>query len=170
LASRAGAEVVALSRRQYALELARAMGAAETIKIDASAAARERALGIVGGRGYDRVIEAVGLQSTLDLASALTAEHSRLIIAGYHQDGLRQVNLQQWNWQGIDVVNAHERSVQRYVAGVERAVTAVLEGRLDPFPLLTHQVPLDAVDQGFALTRDRPDGFMKAVVMMGAGP
>jgi threonine dehydrogenase-like Zn-dependent dehydrogenase len=168
LASRAGASVVALSRRRYALQLARHMGAHETIEIGEEAAARERALAIVAGRGYERVIEAVGLQSTLTLASALTAESSRLIIAGYHQDGLREVDLQQWNWRGIDVVNAHERSMLRYAHGVERAVEAVLAGRLDPFPLLTHQLSLETLDQGFTLTRDRPEGFMKAVVMTGA--
>jgi hypothetical protein len=30
----------------------------------------------------------------------------QLVVAGYHQDGPRQVNMQMWNWKGIDVVNA----------------------------------------------------------------
>jgi threonine dehydrogenase-like Zn-dependent dehydrogenase len=111
------------------------------------------------------VIEAVGTQSTLDLASAITAEHARLIIAGYHQDGLRQVNMQQWNWRGLDVVNAHERVMDRYAAGMQKAVQAALEGRLDPFPLLTHNVTLDSLDRGFTLTRDRPEGFIKAILI-----
>jgi threonine dehydrogenase-like Zn-dependent dehydrogenase len=167
LATRAGAEVVVLSRREYALGLARQMGARETFDTADWHAAKDRALRAVDWKGYDRVIEAVGMQSTLDLASALTGEYAKLIIAGYHQDGLRQVNLQEWNWRAIDVVNAHERSIERYVGGVQRAVDAIMQGRMDPFALFTHEVSLESLDHGFSMTRDRPDGFMKAVVTMG---
>jgi threonine dehydrogenase-like Zn-dependent dehydrogenase len=167
LATRAGAEVVVLSRREYALQLAQKMGAKETFDTADWHAAKDRAMRAVGGKGYDRVIEAVGMQSTLDLASALTAAYAKLIIAGYHQDGLRQVNLQEWNWRAIDVINAHERSLDRYVGGVQRAVDAILQGRMDPFGLFTHEVPLESLDHGFEMTRDRPDGFMKAVVRIG---
>ncbi|HEU4604481.1 MAG TPA: zinc-binding dehydrogenase [Steroidobacteraceae bacterium] len=167
LATRAGADVVVLSRREYALGVAKSMGARETFDTADAYAAKEGALRAAGGKGYDRVIEAVGMQSTLDLASSLTAEYAKLIIAGYHQDGLRQINLQEWNWRAIDVVNAHERSVERYVGGVQRAVDAILQGRMDPFGLFTHAVSLESLDHGFEMTRDRPDGFMKAVVTMG---
>ncbi len=169
LATRVGAQVVVLSRRAYALELARKVGAIETFCTSDAHAARDRAWSASDGRGYDRVIEAVGSQDALDLASALAAEYGRLVIAGYHQDGPRQVDMQQWNWRALDVVNAHERSPARYVHGVEQAIAAVLEGRMDPFPLITHQLPLTSLDEAFELTRSRPDGFMKAVVRMGGG-
>ncbi len=168
LAARTGAEVVVLSRRTYALDLARGVGAIETFTTNDVHAARTRALDAANGRGYDRVIEAVGSQQALDLASALAAEYGRLVIAGYHQDGPRQVDLQQWNWRALDVVNAHERATARYVSGVERAIAAVLAGKMDPFPLLTHELSLDSLDDAFELTRTRPDGFMKAVVRTGA--
>jgi threonine dehydrogenase-like Zn-dependent dehydrogenase len=140
------------------------MGAAEVLCTDDAQQACRDALQLSSGRGYDRVIEAVGVQSSLDLASAVAAEYGRLVIAGYHQDGPRQVDMQQWNWRALDVVNAHERATSRYVAGVERAIAAVLDGRIDPFPLLTHEVALATLDRGFELTRSRPDGFMKAIV------
>lgn len=164
LATRAGAQVVVVSRRAFALRQAERVGAACALQLDDERAARERALKLTEGRGYDRVIEAAGLQSTLDLASALAAEYGRLVIAGYHQDGLRQVNMQQWNWRALDVVNAHERSMARYASGMQHAVDAVLDGRLDPFPLFTHEVALEALGEGFELTRIRPEGFMKALV------
>jgi threonine dehydrogenase-like Zn-dependent dehydrogenase len=74
--------------------------------------------------------------------------------------------MQQWNWRALDVVNAHERSTDRYVCGVERAITAVMDGRMDPFPLFTHQLSLGELDYAFELTRSRPDGFIKAVVQV----
>lgn len=167
LASRAGAHVVALSRRESALATARSAGAAQTFATADASDARDRALAASDGRGYDRVIEAAGLQSTLDLASALAAEYGRLVIAGYHQDGPREVDLQQWNWRGLDVVNAHERSTERYVGGVRRAIAAMEQGRMDPFPLLTHSLALAELDTAFELTRTRPDGFVKATVRIG---
>jgi threonine dehydrogenase-like Zn-dependent dehydrogenase len=166
LAAKARAEVVVISRRDYALRLASRAGAAQIVRADDSGAAAERALHLTSGRGYDRVIETGGLQTTLDLASSLAAEYGRLIVAGYHQDGLRTVNMQQWNWRALDIVNAHERSIERYATGIEHSIAAVLDGRIDPFPLLTHEVTLETLDSGFALARERPDGFMKAWARM----
>ena len=168
LAAKAGANVVVISRRKYGLRQAELSGATQIVQADVPSSAIECALQLAGGHGYDRVIETGGLQSTLDLASAITAEYGRLIIAGYHQDGLRTVDMQQWNWRALDVVNAHERSIDRYATGIERAIAAVLDGRLDPFPLLTHEVTLDSLGSGFALASARPDGFMKAWVRVAA--
>jgi threonine dehydrogenase-like Zn-dependent dehydrogenase len=69
-----------------------------------------------------------------------------------------------WNWRGLDVVNAHERDKRVYVDGVRRALNAMASGVIDPTLLLTHRYPLDEIDAAFAATRDRPDGFIKAVV------
>lgn len=165
LAADAGAHIVVLSHREFAVQLALSMDAEEVVVTKDDGCDAQRALQITDGRGFDRVIEVSGVQSALDLASDITAERARLIIAGYHQEGLRQVNMQQWNWRGLDVINAHERSMDRYVAGVKKAIRAALEGRLDPFPLLTHTVSLDSLDYGFKLMRGRPEGFVKALLL-----
>ncbi|MFL5115422.1 MAG: zinc-binding dehydrogenase [Microvirga sp.] len=164
LASEAGARVIAVSRRPFSLDVARAMGAAETIPM----ADHEGIIGAVkeltGGAFCDRVIEAVGKQWPLDLSAELTRERGRLVIAGYHQDGPRQVNMQLWNWRGLDVINAHERDPEVYMAGIRAAVAAVTSGRLDPRPLYTHVYPLERLGDALDATRDRPDGFLKALV------
>jgi threonine dehydrogenase-like Zn-dependent dehydrogenase len=164
LARAAGARVLALSRRGYALELARAGGAGQVFCSDEPAAAIAAVQQVTGGAGCERVIEAGGEQATLDLASALVATGGLLAIAGYHQDGLRQVDMQSWNWRGMDVVNAHERDQAVVVQGMREAIAAVADGRLDPFPLLTHRFGLDQLPAAFDAMRRRPDGFLKAVV------
>jgi len=165
LASATGARVIAVSRRRFALDVARACGAAETVQLEDRHAARDQVLEISGGALCDRVIEAAGLQVTLDLAGELTRERGRLVIAGFHQDGPRQVDLQLWNWRGIDVINAHERDPAMYLRGLEAAVDAVVSGHLNPDPLLTHLLPLRNIADAFRLQQERPDGFLKAVVM-----
>ncbi len=166
LATDAGARVIAISRRPFSLDLARRFGAAETIPMDDHNRIIERVKELTGGRFCERVIEAVGKQWPLDLAAEFTAERGKLIVAGYHQDGPRQVNMWLWNWRGIDVINAHERDPKIYAEGIREAVEAVASGRLDPSPLYTHSFPLERLGEALDATRDRPDGFLKALVTL----
>jgi len=164
LAANAGAHVIAISRRPFSLDVARRMGAAECIRMNGHDSILEQVKSLTGGVWCDRVIEAIGKQRPLDLATEITRERGRLIIAGYHQDGLRQVNMQLWNWRGIDVINAHERDPQVYMRGIREAIDAVESGKLDPNPLYTHQYSLERLNEALDATRDRPDGFLKALV------
>jgi threonine dehydrogenase-like Zn-dependent dehydrogenase len=164
LATHAGARVVALSRRGFSLDFARACGAQHTIVLDDHYRIIEEVKRLTDGTFCERVIEATGLEWPLQLASEITAERGRLVVAGYHQDGMRQVNMQLWNWRGIDVINAHERDPKVYVEGIRNAVKLMEDGVLDPEPLYTHRLPLDRLGEALELTRTRPDGFMKALV------
>ena len=165
LATRAGARVIAISRRPFALDLAREFGADIAMPLDD----HNRIVGYVrqltGGEGAERVIEAVGSQWPLDLATDLTRVRGRLVIAGYHQDGPRQVNMQLWNWRGLDVINAHERDPAVYVEGIRGAVEAISSGVLNPSRLYTHTFHLDQLDEAFEIMRERPDGFLKGLVL-----
>ncbi len=164
LATDAGARVIAISRRAFSLDLARAYGAAETIVMDDHWRIIADVQRLTGGVLCDRVIEAVGKQWPLDLAGELVREGGKLIVAGYHQDGPRQVNMQMWNWKGIDVINAHERDPAVCLRGLREAVDAVASGRLDTGPLYTHLYPLDRLADALDATRDKPEGFVKALV------
>jgi threonine dehydrogenase-like Zn-dependent dehydrogenase len=164
LASAAGATVIAVGRRPFALKLAKRMGAAETIEMDDHWSIIEKVRSLTDGHFCDCVVEAVGKQWPLDLAGELTRERGRLVIAGYHQDGPRQVNMQMWNWRGLDVINAHERDPSIYVEGIRKAVRATVDGLIDPAGLITHRLPPERLSDALAMTRDRPDGFLKAVV------
>jgi threonine dehydrogenase-like Zn-dependent dehydrogenase len=164
LATDAGARVIAISRREFSLDVAQRFGAAEVVPMDDHWAIIDRVKALTGGAMCDRVIEAVGKQWPLDLAGELVREGGRLVVAGYHQDGPRQVNMQMWNWKGIDVVNAHERDPAVQMQGLREAVEAVASGRLDPRSLYTHEYPLERLGDALDATRDRPDGFLKALI------
>jgi threonine dehydrogenase-like Zn-dependent dehydrogenase len=149
-----GAEVVAVSRRDSSLEHARVAGA--------GAAWRFGKRGL-DSESFDVVFEATGYQEPLDVAARLTRVRGRLVIVGYHQDGRRSVDMQLWNWRGLDVINAHERDPAAYVAGLRDAVEEVRAGRLDPAPLLTHRYPLEELGEAYRISCERPEGFVKAV-------
>ncbi|HEX5217939.1 MAG TPA: zinc-binding dehydrogenase [Verrucomicrobiae bacterium] len=165
LARNAGAHVIALGRRASAREMARRMGAHDIIATDDYRRAVNEVKEVTRGLGCERVIEATGFQEPLDLASEICRERGRLIIAGYHQDGPRQVNMQSWNWRGLDVINAHERDPEIYLEGMRAAIDAIAEGRLNPGPLYTHRFRLDQIAAALDLLRDRPAGFMKALMI-----
>jgi NADPH2:quinone reductase len=113
---------------------------------------------------FERVIEAAGTQGALDTASRLAATGGVLVVAGFHQDGPRTVDLQSWNWRGLDVVNAHERDPGRRVEGIREAVRLAAAGELDVASLVTHTFFLERLDDAFAAASERRPGFLKAVV------
>jgi threonine dehydrogenase-like Zn-dependent dehydrogenase len=145
--------------------MAEQCGAAIRIRDDGVASVLQQVQVIVGSNGVERVIEAMGTQQALDIATGVAGIRARVAIAGYHQDGDRRIDLQSWNWRGLDIINAHERDPREYVRGVRDALNAVAAGVLDPSPLLTHRFPLGELDSAFRMMEERPDGFLKAVVM-----
>ena len=164
LCVRAGARVIALSRRESALSMAEHFGASSRISLGDPARVAREVRRLRGEQGCERVIEAVGSQEALDLATAFAGVRARLVIAGYHQDGPRNVNLQRWNWQGLDVVNAHERDPAEYRRGMQEAIEHISNGALDPTPLYTHIFPLAETGAAFRTLAERPDGFFKALI------
>lgn len=166
LATADGARVIALSRRDTSLDVARQCGAAETVRLEEDrGSVVQRVFEMTGGEGCPVVFECTGKEAPLNLAAELCAVRGRLVVAGFHQDGPRCVDMQLWNWRGLDVINAHERDPAVYTEGIRLAVEAVAEGRMDPRPLLTHTYPLDRLADALEAARTRPDGFMKALVL-----
>lgn len=161
-----GARVIGISRSDSSLQLAKDCGAWETVAMHDHWEIIEKVKDLTDGRFCERVIEATGKPWPLDLAGELTGFGGKLVIAGFHQDGLRSVNVQLWNWRGIDVINAHERDPQVAVEGVRQAVRAVAEGRLSLAPLITHAWQLDDITAALAAVKERPSGFTKGVVLM----
>ncbi len=165
LASRSGVSVIAISRRRFALKAAEKCGARHTCLLGELSEVIE-SVNKAFGSECDCVIEATGFQYPLTVAGALVKNGGRLIIAGYHQDGMRQIDMQQWNWKGIDVINAHERDPERYIQGMNAAVDALVNNRLEPQLLYSHILPFKRLAEAFEMMRNRSDGFMKALVTL----
>ena len=150
------AEWIAVSRRADSRELAMRLGARAAY--DFSAVPAEL------WDSVDVVVEAAGVQQTLDFATWLTAYRGRLVIAGYHADGPRTVNVQSWNWKGIDVINAHERDPTVYVRALREAFDLLARRGADLSGLHTHTWPLERAVDAFAAAEFRPPGFVKGLV------
>lgn len=167
MAVRQGARVIAVSRRPFALEIASRCGAEEVLPLNGQEGIVQEVYGKTGGKGCDVVIECAGQQSTIDLAGELVRIRGRLVIAGYHQEGVRRVNMQLWNWRGLDVINAHERETAVYLEGIRSAMVSQCAGQLNPLPLYTHTFELTRLPEAFEVLRERPAGFLKGLMVNG---
>ena len=117
---------------------------------------------------FDVVIEAVGVQAALDLGTELVKQHGRLILIGYHQsnNGRRTVNMQQWNFKGIDVINAHVRRRDEKAEAMRQGMELLQQGILDTKPLVTVYDFAD-IEQAFQELAARKEGLYKAVLRIG---
>lgn len=163
LAKLEGAEVAVVSRRKTSLEFAKLAGADHVIVHD-DFNSTVSAVRKIFPEKIERVIEATGVQSSVDLATEVIDIRGRLIIAGYHQDGLRNVNMQVWNWKGIDVVNAHERDPEIYISGLREAISLAEKNILQPGKFITHFIGLPEINEAFRMLKGRPENFLKAVI------
>ncbi len=166
LAADAGAWVIAISRSAASRAQARAMGAHEVLALDDPATVIDQVERLTGGAGCERVIEDTGAPEPLRLAGALTGFGPRLVIAGFHQDGPREIDMRLWNWHGIDVINAHERDPAVALEGIRQAIAAIEQGRLDLSALVTHRYPLSKLGLAMSAVSARAPGLTKAVVLM----
>ncbi len=166
LAVRTGAKVIAAARREEALDLAARLGAQERADFSDLWSGVAAVRKLTDDRGCEVVIEATGAQAGLDFASEIAGERGRLIIAGYHQDGPRTINLQSWNWRGLDVINAHERDPAVYRSGMREALKRVLDGSLGGEDLITHRFPGEHINAAFSEAEMRKPGFLKAVLLV----
>lgn len=119
---------------------------------------------------FDVVIEAAGVQGAVDLGTELVTQHGRLILVGYHQsnDGLRTVNMQQWNFKAIDVINGHVRRMDEKVAAMREGMALLRDGHIDTAPLV-QTYPFAQIDRAFRDLQSGQPGLFKAVLIMDAG-
>lgn len=161
-----GCKVIAISRRNFSLEMAKKMGADHCIPMDDHYKIIEKVKELTSGEFCDKTIECTGVEWPLNLSIEITGTRGKLVVAGFHQDGMRSVNMQLLNWRGIDLISAHERDSEVYIAGIKKAIAAIQDGRINPTELFTHTFSLADLDKGLDHLKNRPDGFIKGLIVV----
>ncbi|WP_270888808.1 alcohol dehydrogenase catalytic domain-containing protein [Pedococcus sp. 5OH_020] len=159
--------VIVADTRQDALERARTLGADRVVDVT-----REPIVDVVsdltGGKGVDISFEVTGVQQPLSWLGDVTRMSGKIAIAGYHQGPPRSLPLAQWNYMAFDIVNCHFREVSVINEGIARGMRLLSSGRLSMEPLVTHFFDLEDIDKAFQTLEDKPEGFVKANVLIGA--
>lgn len=161
LAQRAG-EVVAVDPVAWRRQTARKLGAARALSPEqASDEAPDWHHGC-----YDVVIEAAGTGPALDLCGRLVRQHGCINIVGYHQsrEGLRTIDMKQWNYKALTVVNGHIRRIDEKLAAMRAGVDLLAAGRVTAKPLVT-AYPLAQAERAFQDLHAMKKGLFKAVLV-----
>ena len=158
-ASARGAHVIGLDLDDEKLDQARRLGAAATVDGRRDVAEQVRAL--TGGDGPSVVIEAVGSPSTYRLALELVAPCGRIGCVGWLKGDVpleaRQIVLKEVSILG-----------SRNATDELAAVVALFEsGSVDPLPLVTHRVELEAAPTMLQQWAEAPAAVGKILVSVG---
>ena len=150
-ARRLGAErIVAVGHHEDRLELATEFGATETVSARGDAAA-ERVRELTHG-GPNHVMECVGAASAMNTAVDAVRPGGRIGYVGVPH-GVNDAGLDLFGLFGDNVTLAGGVAPVRAYA--EELMADVLQGTLDPAPVFTETVGLDAVAEGYRMMDER---------------
>lgn len=122
---------------------------------------------LTDGRGADVTFEVTGRQEPLLLIGDVTRMSGKVVLVGYHQGGCRQIPLAHWNYSAYEIVNAHFRDIDTIMRGMRIAMRLLTSDRISLNGLVTHSFPLDAINDAFAASEAKPNGFVKSTVLVG---
>ncbi|MGH2740753.1 MAG: alcohol dehydrogenase catalytic domain-containing protein [Actinomycetota bacterium] len=143
-------QLLVLDMQADRLELAEKIGATpiNVAEKNASSAVSE----LTDGRGADIVIEAVGAVPAFESAQDVVRSGGRIAVIGMYVTETTEIQL------GV----AWTRMLSYVFGGIcpvhawwDEALKAVLDGKIDPMPLVSHTMPLDEAPTGFDLFAKR---------------
>jgi threonine dehydrogenase-like Zn-dependent dehydrogenase len=155
--------LIVADARADALERAAKLGATRVVDVTRESLP-DVVRSLTGGRGADLTFECTGTQAALTACGDTTRMSGKIAIVGFHQGAAREVPLAYWNWMAFTIVNAHFRDVDVIMRGMATGMRLLAEGRLSMEGLVSHRFPLEGINDAFAALRDKPDGFVKAVI------
>lgn len=158
-AARAPARLLVADVRDTTLDVARTLGATDTVCAPASALAG--AIADLLGGAPDVVIEAAGHPLAQGAAAEVLARGGRLTILGL-AGSERTVP---FNFDPLVFRDARLEAVFAYPSAVfRRAVRLIDDGVIDPAPLITHRFPLSRAGEALSLLEGRTEPAIKVLL------
>jgi L-iditol 2-dehydrogenase len=144
--------VVAASRSQFKLDLAKTMGADRLVNLSERVVA-DAAPAVTNGENFNVVIEATGVAEGATLALRTAAPRSRVVITGVFEKELQAIDL--------NTIMPKELSVIGSLGGptvFDEAIELIRKGKLQVLPINTHTLPLSEGPQALAMVaHGQPD-------------
>ena len=149
LAKLKGAYVIVVGRNPFKFDIARQFGADELVDITTVPDVVEAVRGLtIGGRGVDVAIEAVGLPETWEQAIAMTRPGGLVNLFGGCKSGTQiTVDTRRLHYDELKLVGIFHHT-PRYTRA---ALSLIASGQIDADTLISHQMPLDMLDEDLQL-------------------
>jgi 2-desacetyl-2-hydroxyethyl bacteriochlorophyllide A dehydrogenase len=146
------------------LEVAKKFGATHTInaaKQDVIEAVKE----ITNGELADVVVEACGLHETSNqVFHCLKVKGTACIFGMPHGDPVFPFDWGSMYMKLPNIIVTNSARAGEVVDVVKTAVDLIAQGRLDPSPMMTHDVPFSDVGRAYELFSRRLDGAVKPII------
>ncbi len=138
----AGARVIAVDLNEERLELARTLGAAETIN-PRTVERVDKAVRKLTDGGVDVAFEAIGTPATIELAFSLLRRGGRLCVIGYSRDPVT-ISAARLMYYELELVGSLGCGGGEY----PEIIALVCAGKIKLDPIVSGTVPLAAINEG----------------------
>jgi threonine dehydrogenase-like Zn-dependent dehydrogenase len=123
-----------------------------------------RILELTDGQGVDCAIEALGANATFEAAIGATRPGGTIANVGYHGAG-EFVNIPRLAW-GVGMA---EKTIATALCPggrlrMQRLLTIIRNGRVDPSPMTTHRFSFDEMPKAFELMRSKAEHIIKPLI------
>jgi len=151
--------LVMVTRSQWKLDMAKDFGATHLINAE-DKRATEAIFDITNGLGADVVVEAVGSPQTVERAFQWVKKSGRVVIFGFCTEGEKAT------FVPFDLLSKELTVLGSWVNPYTfaRAIDILTCCRINLCPIITSELDLDSVREGFRLAMEKPQGFVKALV------
>jgi len=159
LAKLRGAVTFAVDILEEKLKVAKELGADFTFNAgntDPVKAIKEH----TDGRGVDKALEMVGGKATVEQAVACVRRGGKVGIVGGSNESFC-VGIRQVLWNGLTIVGCYGSMVEH----LPRMLELVATGRINLRRIITHRFPLDRVNEGFRVLRQKIGNPMRVVIV-----
>ena len=153
--------IIAIEPVPARLAAGRAMGVDDAVDVSGRRAT-EAVLDMTGGQGADVVIEAVGSVDTFNQSLKMVKPLGRVVVFGLPPT----MNPVPFDWdtffrKRIDMHTVFGAQDEPGLSAFQLAVDFIARGEIDMSPFVTHQFPIDQVQEAFDLADSREDGALK---------
>ncbi len=156
-------KVIAVDPVPGKLELALKMGADYAINPKESNAKQE-IMKITHGHGADVVFEAAGSEASLNFSTSVTRHNGIIVLYSWIVQKV-SLDISSWHHEGLDIRTTclvHHSVHERFI-WAKRALRPVMQGMVDPKPLLSAEFKLDDIQKAFEATDNQPE-LVKVVI------
>jgi 3-hydroxyethyl bacteriochlorophyllide a dehydrogenase len=167
------AEVLAIDRFPERLEVARAVGATAALQISSPEGLGEQARDLLEPGGFDVVVEVSGSASLAAAAPSLCRERGRLVLAGMYTE---RVGFAYWDLftRELDISASRQAGPRQSLPPAyypwtwrrthEESLSLLAAGTVNVEPIITDRLPIERIDEAYEALRSRPEATIKVVL------
>lgn len=155
-----GCRVISIDADAQRLEVAKQIGADETINVLEEDVV-DRVLALTGGKGVERVVEVVGGEqdATLQQAVKIAKRTGIVLVVGTFAQNKATLPVNDVRAGEIDIRGSHGQYLT-----YQDCIELVASGKVNLMPMLTHEIGLDEVERGLRLMKTREEKAVKVLL------